>query len=87
MSDVVDHFFPPMERCAHANDFSSVKYWRQPFPYVVDVGEEGGEETPKASSEKRWHHDPVEQWQPPQRVELYGGGDEAIMFHTIESKH
>lgn len=36
MSDIVDHFFPPLShsnKCT-SNEFSNVNYWRHPMPVV-----------------------------------------------------
>ncbi len=34
MSDVVDYFFPPLERTQSANVYNSVSFWREPLPAI-----------------------------------------------------
>ncbi|KAK3088821.1 hypothetical protein FSP39_024180 [Pinctada imbricata] len=36
LSDIADHFFPPIERGHIANEFSGSQYWRQPLPVMCE---------------------------------------------------
>ncbi|ESP03369.1 hypothetical protein LOTGIDRAFT_171454 [Lottia gigantea] len=41
LSQITDHFFPPLHLRHHTNEFSSVNYWRQPIPDIEGLEGEG----------------------------------------------